>query len=307
MGARPITAAGAIRDAAEVARGAWRRLWGVQGLAAAAAAMVFLSLRAPMPPGLAHDLWGMGWLIGLFAWAPLWTGLHRLALGGAAEARIWPGGLQYGRAELRFLALGLAAALALAFAVLPLIAVSSAIFILFRGLGLVRLGLMGEIRWSFLMVAAVWLLAFAALAYAAARVALAPAATISRRRLVVAEVWRASRPHAVEVLTGWVLAQTPLFLAAAVLAAADPLERAAGFGGSRWPLPDALLAAGVLGLVLAFVHAPLTAGVLGAFYRAMRAERAAAAPPLPRPLRRLGPDLRQLRPRAVYSSLRRGD
>ena len=43
MGARPITAAGAIRDAAEVARGAWRRLWGVQGLAAAAA---FIQMEA---------------------------------------------------------------------------------------------------------------------------------------------------------------------------------------------------------------------------------------------------------------------
>jgi hypothetical protein len=167
---------------------------------------------------------------------------------------------------------------------LPLVAVSALVFILFRGLGLVRLGPLGAFQISFLIAAGVWLAGMAGLGYAAARLAFAPAATISRRRLVVVEAWPLTEGSIPTIIWSWFLAQAPALLALAVLALADSMELQDALGSrSRWPMPDAIVAGAILGLVMAFIHAPLTSGVLGVLYRRQRSERARIAAAIPAP------------------------
>lgn len=277
----PTKAAQAIGSACDLAASAWARLWGVQLIAAAGAALVFISLRGPMPPSAAHGLWQVGWAMTLASWAPLWAGLHRLALGGAAAERIWPGGLQFGPTELRFLGLGLAFALAAALTVLPLIGLSALSFVFLRPLGAAPLGPLGQVQASFIATAFLWAAVLVVAGRAAARFMLAPAATVSRKRLTVSEVWSLSRGRTGAILAAWATAQAPALAAFALLALVDPVERAAAASASRWLLPDAVLGGALLGGVLAFVHAPLTSGALAALYRQRRAERArsAAVPP----------------------------
>ena len=279
-----VTTSEAVREAVEVTRWAWRRAGLAQLAAAAAIALLFVSVRGPLQPGAAETCGDLGLIIGAVSWAPLWGALHRLALGGAAAARVRFGGLQFDQTELRFLALGGVAAMAAVLLMLPLVAVSAAVFILFRGLGLIHLGPLGGFQISFLIAAAVWLAGVAAFGYAALRLAFAPAATASKRKLVIVETWPLTARYIRAVGWGWILAQAPLLLCLALLGVADSIELQDRLGStSRWLLPDAILAGAVLGFVVAFIEVPLTAGLLGLMYRRQRAERALAASTAPAP------------------------
>lgn len=282
MRGSPISAADAAREAMDFTRSAWRRLWGVQLLAAAGPALLFLSVRGPLPADVASELGELGWILVLAAWAPLWAGAHRLALGGAAANRIWLGGLQFGPTELRLLVLGFAATLAVVLSLLPLVAVSAGVFIFARGLGRVALGGLGRLQVSFLIAAAVWISAGLAMGYVAARFAFAPAATVVRRRLALADTWFLTQGRASTIAAAWALAQAPALLIFSLMALVDSLElQDAGEGLSRWPLADAIAGGTVLGLVTAFLQVPLTAGVLACLYQDQRARRASAATGLP--------------------------
>ena len=73
-------------------------------------------------------------------------------------------------------------------------------------------------------------------------------------------------------------------LCLALLALADAVELQDKLEStSRWLLPDAIVGGAVLGFVIAFIQAPLTAGVLGLLYRHQRAGRARFAARVPPP------------------------
>jgi hypothetical protein len=267
------------------ARDALRRVWGVQALATLGMAMVFAALRGRMTAAQAADLCSVGVWTLLVAAAPLWAGLYRLELGGKALRGLGPAGLQFGLAEARFIVLGAAFLAGAALVWLPVVAVSALVFVLFRFAGAVSLPHVGDIQVSFLIVAALWLGVLGGFAWACARFAFAPAATVGKRRLVLREAWKLGRGRALTVLSGWCLAQAPALLALAVIALLDQLQtQAAPWGtGGRWPLVDASVAGLVLGGVVAFVQAPLTVGVLSYLYRARRERFRALTEPPPRP------------------------
>jgi hypothetical protein len=272
---RQITAAEAVQEAMEFARSSWRRAGLIQLVAAAGIAMLFISLRAPLAPAAAGRLSQAGLVVSLLAWAPLWAVLHSLALGGSAARRVWRGGLQFGWTELRFLVLGGAAVVAATLSLLPLVAISAGVFLVCHGMGQIDLWPFGRLQISFLIAALVWLAGAASLGYAAARLAFSPAATVSRRRLVIAEAWPLTEGRVGAVAAAWILAQGPAVLCLALLALADSLELLDN--STRWPMPDAIVAGAILGLIVAFVQAPLTSGVLGLMYRRQRTDRAEAA------------------------------
>ncbi len=89
------------------------------------------------------------------------------------------------------------------------------------------------------------------------------------------------------MLGGWLLAQAPAVLVVVLLALMDQFARQDVVWGARgrWPLIDAAVGGLVLGLVLAFVQAPLTVGVLGYLYRARRERYRALSAVTPRHFR----------------------
>lgn len=266
------TASEAIGSAFEFAQEAARRLWGVQALAAFGVAVVFASVRGRMSVPEAADLWRVGWWTILVTAAPLWAGLYRLELGGKALRGLGPAGLQFGLPEIRLIVLSIAFLAASAFVWLPVVAVSAAIFVLFRFAGAATLLHVGEVQISFLIAMAVWIGALGLYAWVCARCAFAPAATVGKRRLVLAEAWTLGRSRAGPVLWSWLLAQAPLLLTVVLLALIDQMEMQEAMWGarSRWPLIDAAVGGLVLGGVMSFIQAPLTVGVLGYLYRARR-------------------------------------
>ena len=272
MSGSGATLGDAAASAVEFTREAARRLWGVQTLCAFGLALVFISLRGRVSPAEAVDLWRIGWVVAAVSAAPLWAGLYRLELGGAACRGLGPAGVQFGMAELRLIALGLAFLCAALLAWLPVVAVSAIVFVLFRGVGEVALGPLGEVQVSFLVASALWLTALGGFAWACARMAFAPAATIGKRRLVLREAWALGRGRVATVLAAWILAQAPAMLTLALLALVNQMELQDPVWGarSRWPVVDAAAGGLVLGLVVAFVQVPLTVGVLGRLYRARR-------------------------------------
>jgi hypothetical protein len=270
-----LTIADAAASAAEFTRDAARRVWGAQALMAFGVALIFASLRGRMSPGDGHDLWRIGWWTVLVIAAPLWAGLYRLELGGAARRGLGPAGLQFGMAEIRLIVLSGAFLGATLFVWLPVVAVSALVFVLFRGAGEASLGLLGHVRVSFLIVTAIWLAALGGFAWACARAAFAPVATVGKRRLVAQEAWALGRGRVTTVLAAWTLAQAPAALALALLGLMDSMQLKDPVAGAlgRWPLVDAAVGGAALGLVVAFLQLPLTVGVLGYLYRARR-ERA---------------------------------
>lgn len=269
----------AVASAFEFCRTAARRAWAVQTLSALGVALVFVSFRGRMSPAEAADLSEIGSLVVLTAAASLWGALYRLELGGAAARGLDAFGLQFGGAELRLIALWLAFVAAVLLVWLPVVAASAIGFVLFRGAGEVTFGALGAVQVSFLIVAALWLAAAGAFAFACARLAFAPAATVACGRLVLRDAWALGRGRTGAVLAAWLLAQAPALLVLVGLAALDSVELRDALGGSRsrWPLPDAALGGLVLGLVAAFVQVPLTVGVLGYLYREGRERVGAVA------------------------------
>jgi hypothetical protein len=281
------TASEAIGSAFAFAQEAARRLWGVQALAAFGVAVVFASVRGRMTVPEAADLWRVGWWTILVTAAPLWAGLYRLELGGKALRGLGPAGLQFGLAEIRFIVLAGAFLAASALVWLPVVAVSALIFVLFRFAGAATLAHIGDVQISFLIALAVWVGVLGVYAWICARCAFAPAATVGKRRLVLREAWTLGRGRAGPVLWSWLLAQAPLLLVVVLLALVDQMEMQDLVWGarSRWPLIDAAAAGLVLGVVLSFVQAPLTVGVLGYLYRARRERYRALSAVTPRRFR----------------------
>lgn len=260
---------GLMDRATAFAREAWRRAWGIQALAAVGVALVVVSVRGRTPAQTADDLWAIGAALVLISAPPLWAALYRLQLGGSALKELGPAGLQFGAAELRLVGGALAFLFGSALAWLPVVAISALVFVLLRPLGMLSLGPLGPVMVSFIVAAAVWLACLGLYTYATARLALAPAATVGRRRTMLFAAWPLTEGQAWTVFKAWLQAQVPLALALVALVAINLLEaddeawRAHGL----WPWPDALAAGLLLGIIYAFVQAPLTTAVLGALYQ----------------------------------------
>ena len=272
MAGAGISAVRVLRNALAFTRGAWRRAWGIQALAAAGVALVFVSLRGRVPPSQAWDLWTIGWAVVAVTAAPLVGTLLRVRLGGAAQRCMGPAGLQFGMTELRLLTIAVAWVGATLLTVLPMVAISAACFVIFRDLGMVELPLLGSLRISFLMAAVFCLIVLGLYAYGLARLSLALPATVGKRRLVLVEAWRMSQGYAGPLIWGVIASLAPslLLVAAAVELDALALQDPTWGAMSRWPLPDAILAGAVFGSVLSFIQAPLTLGVVAAVYCARR-------------------------------------
>jgi len=275
MNRAAITAGQAIRDAGDFTRVAWRGAWAVQALFAAGAAMLFVAVRGRLASDVGWDLSAIGLAVMATTAAPLVAALLRLRLGGSAFRGLGPAGLQFGLAELRLLVIAAGWAAGTLLAVLPLIAISAFVFVVFRDAGMASLPMVGEVRVSFLVVAGVWLLGLAAYVYVAGRMLLTLPASVGKRRLVLSHAWALSRGQVGGLLGGLLLSLGP---GVAAVFAAIQLDRLAvqdpDWGAlSSWPLPDAILAGAVFGSLLSFIQIPLTLGVLAAVYCAQRQRR----------------------------------
>lgn len=272
---RAITAIEALEDATDFARDIWRDAWGVQGLFALGVALVFVSIQAGLPSAIAWDLGTIGWALLLATILPLTGALIRLNIGGVALRDLGPLGLQFGRGEACLFVLAIAGAGASLLALLPLVAVSAIVFIVFHGLGMASLPLLGEVRIPFLIAAAVWIAGLGAYVYAGARLSLAPVATVGKRHLVLAQAWALGEGQVGAVLGALVFSLCPLILTVGLLVwmdgwvTIDPI-----LGRMRtWDLPQAALGGVVLGAVMAFIQIPVALGVISAVYCAQRERR----------------------------------
>lgn len=275
MGRRVITAGQAVADALDFARGAWRGAWAIQLLFAAGLALIFVSLRGRLSTADASDLGSIGWAALLVTAPSLAASLLALRIGGASLRGLGPAGLQLGPAELRLVVLTFAGAGAAMLAWLPVVALSAVVFVAMSGAGMADFPGIGPLRVSFVLAAAVWAAALFLFVYACGRMALAPAATVGKRRLVLVEAWALGKGLTGVLLAALMLASLPtaLTLMAAVLL--DGIEVVDPVLGvlRTWPVADAAVAGAVFGVVIAFIQAPLFAGVLGAVYCAQRARR----------------------------------
>lgn len=265
-----ISPAWSIRHAFDFTCTVWRRAWAIQLLAAMGPTLLFVAHVGFLDRETAADLWGVGLAMTLVTIAPLMGALLRLRIGGASEAELGPGGLQLGVGEARLLAALVGSVAASLVALLPLVAVSALILVLFRGLGLVDLGGAEPVPVSFFLVGLAGLATLAACGYGLVRLALILPAIIDRSRFALQDGWRASAGAEGALAMGLLLSLSPT---AVVVASGLWLDRFNGTLGWAWE--DAAVAGALFSGILTFVQAPMTLGLLGGVYL-LRAERPAA-------------------------------
>ena len=200
---------------------------------------------------------------------------------GDLEFAIGPGGFQFGKPELRLIAVNalvsfvLILGMLMFFFALLVILAASAVGKVEPGLPpeeaaqalLAALGPGGAALLVLLMVGMV-----VAMAYFLVRVSLAGPATVARKTLSVFRTWPLTQGQFWRILAAYIIIWLPGIAAAALLVMAVSV-----FGGPmaagaqpRLPLPMALLFSAIPALVTALVVLPLSAGLSAYLYRGLR-------------------------------------
>jgi hypothetical protein len=239
----------------------WRRVWAMQVLAAVGPAVVFVGLFAALDPGRAADLICVGAALTLVTAPPLAGAVLRQRMGGAALRGLGPAGLQFGMLELRLIGAVAGWIVATLLAWLPIVVAVSAILVAFHGVGEVRIRGLGAVPASFLIAGGVVAGAAAAYGYGFIRMLMTLPASVARSRVALAEGWRASAGAEGAVAGGVLFSLAPAALASWAVARLDGLASPQG-----WAWQDATVVGAAFGILMAFVQAPLTLGVLGAVY-----------------------------------------
>ncbi|HTI68252.1 MAG TPA: hypothetical protein VL460_11965 [Caulobacteraceae bacterium] len=265
------------RAALEFRRLHWRRVTGVL-----TAVAVGGTLNAAGELSGNVGLRGIGEVIYLVATAMAYAALMRLAFADEhpddPEFRPGPQGFQWGRPEWRLLGVALLVLFAYVIALLMVIFVAMLVLVVSGVSGAVKEGATPEALLAALGPGATTVLGLLMIAfmvgmiYAAVRISLAPAATVSRKRISVFETWRLTKGQAWPVLLATLLVSLPSIVTALVLAV---VVRQTGHptgpeGALQIAMPGALIVGLLPGLVVAYLQLPLGVGLVAYLFRGLR-------------------------------------
>lgn len=263
---------GGVRAAVGFLVAAWRGAGVALSLAGVGVGAFLLGVRWGATPA-----WQAVWLgAALLAAIIAQSALYRLAL---VRPGIEPGGLQWGRAEGRLLAVWLLTAIFLF--ILGLLAftalIASAYAVASAGNGFAAAepatwarAVDGRGRFA---VGAVAVAAAAALVWARMRICLAPAASVARGRVQVLSTWPITRGSAWPITAAWALISVGPMLLLLALSHFAPIAPA-----TSWAIIVAVALA--KGLVVAGLWLPLDAGLMSYLYRRLDPP-SPASPPSP--------------------------
>ena len=122
-------------------------------------------------------------------------------------------------------------------------------------------------------VATILLLSLALVAYVGARLSLAPALAADGKALSVLQSWRLTRGRGWMLVGAWIVVHVPLLLGVMAVQALQWIEiddPSIGVHGV-WPMPEAIGAGALLGVVIAIVQAPLTVALYSGVYQRLTA------------------------------------
>jgi hypothetical protein len=116
------------------------------------------------------------------------------------------------------------------------------------------------------------------LIYVAVRISLAPAATVSRRRISVFDTWRLTKGQVWPILLATILISVPSIGAGLVVGLVQNQagEPTGPRGALQIAMPGALVVGLVPGLVVAFLQLPLSVGLVAYLFRGLRPPEEAA-------------------------------
>ena len=262
-----ITVSEALDDALDFARGAWRDAWLPMMLTAAGWALLVVAGNGQLSDGTAAVLRSVGIVLLLFH-IPLLGALYRSALGWQAYQGLGPGGLQIGGAESRLLVVNALIGFFAVLACAPMVLLSGLFYMVLRRFDGVTLGPLGHWEWWFLSAGVFWLTLAAVLLYLAGRLSLATPLSIENRRIMPLDSWILTPGHGLAIAVAFIFGHLPTLLVLIALMAFGWVEGGVipmGMHGP-WPLPEALGAGVLAGLLLAGLQAPLSVGLITIFY-----------------------------------------
>jgi hypothetical protein len=257
----------AIDEAVDFVRGAWREAWAPMALTSVGWMLIVVGARAQIDFQAADLLERIGWALQIFN-LPLLGALYRLGVGGRAYRGLGPAGLQLGGVEWRVLVVNAVLGVFCLFACLPLLFLSGLFFFLLHRLGGITLGPIGHWSWWFLLSSLFWVALIGWLIYMCARLGLATAQSVEHRRILPITGWPSTEGQGRVIAASFILTKAPAAIVILALWAfgwIEPSEAPIGLHGP-WPLPEAIGAGAVAGLILSVVEAPLSVGLLIFFY-----------------------------------------
>jgi hypothetical protein len=267
MAGTRITVSEALDEALDFARGAWRDAWVPVVLTGAGWALLVVAANAQLSDSAAATLRTAGILLLLFH-IPLLGALYRSALGGRPYRGLGPGGLQIGGVEARLLVVNAVIGFFCILACAPMMLLSGLFYLGLRRFDGVSLGPLGHWEWWFLAAAVFWAAFILGLIYLLGRLATATPLSIERRRILPWDSWTLTPGHGRAIAMAFIVGHMPTLIVLVALKAFGWIETDAiptGMHGP-WPLPEAIGAGALTGVVLAGLQAPLSVGLIAVFY-----------------------------------------
>ena len=271
-----------IEEATDLARSAVRECWLPILILTAAHAVIFLNHHAAAGdwrPGI------LSWLapLGLVFYVPLYGALYRTALGGEDLKTRGIGGLQWSGVEWRLIAVGVVIVFLIGLAATPFLAATGIAALIPASHAPVSIGALGTwSRWAF-VVTPIWLVFFWLMAPRLARLMLGWPFSIARGKT---EPFAGLGPSS---HSGWALAIAlsvallPILVGQLLVYALTLISEDPVMGGS-WPLPQAIGAGVLVGVLTAAVQAPLSVGVLAGAWWLLEGDAEAAEVEVDAPL-----------------------
>ncbi len=261
-----LTVSEAVAEAGDFARSAWRDCWAVMLIVIVGQTLVFMGAHAAETDWRPWIWPKLGALLTI-AYVPLFGALYRLGVGGEPTRSLGPGGLQWTGVEWRLLCVWAVLAFILGLGVAPIAIVSAPLIYFFRHHA-VALGPLGSWSVATLILAPFWLVFGSILLRLWGRLGLAGSITTARGRISPLSGWSMTRGLGWTIGLAWLVVQIPtlggwLALMAMNLIEADDLAAGAH---AVWPLPEAIGAGAVMGILSAAVQLPLSVGLLTGVY-----------------------------------------
>jgi hypothetical protein len=262
-----------LGEGSDLARGALRTAWAPILVLVAAYTVMFLNGHA------AAGDWQPGpltWIapLALLAYAPLYGALYRAALGGPGARTRGLGGLQWSGVEWRLVVVGAVLVIVAGLVAVPFLAATGLAALLPGSHAPVNIGPFGTLsRWA-LAAIPIWLVFAVVAAPRLARLMLSWPFSVARGKIQPFGGFGISRRSGWGILVALVLAQGPILLSVALVYALSLISADPVMGGA-WPLPQAVAAGVLVGLLNAAVQAPLSAGVLAGAYWLLEGDAAA--------------------------------
>ena len=252
-------------EASDFAREGWRACWLPILLVAAGHTLGFVNQHA------ARTDWRPGpWpfiAVGLMLfYVPLYGALYRTAFGGRPAEGRGVGGLQWGGVEWRLIAVGIVIAFLTGLALSPFLAVTGVLALVFGSHHLVSLGSLGSLTYWAVAAVPVWLVFVLIMAPRVARLTLGWAYSTAFGKTEPFAGWTPAKRSGWTIAIALALAWAPLLVGYLIAMALTMIESDT-ITPDAWPLPEAIGAGLLLGLLSAAVTAPLSVGVVcGAYW-----------------------------------------